>query len=211
MLQILEVAVPILLDAVYAALAAFQVRNYFHRYQQPAPTTSVKRSALRVHRDRHFVTARFGAYFPENIMALRWTTSATFLGMPLVAVAIGPDLEKNELRGHARGLIAIGDIATGVLALGGLARGVVALGGLSLGVIAMGGLSSGIFTFGGLAIGVVAVGGCALGYVAVGGFAVGIYAIGGVAIGKYVIGPLSKDPEAVEFFARYLPWIRRLL
>jgi len=32
----------------------------------------------------------------------------------------------------------------------------------------------------------------------------GYYAAGGAAIGKYVIGPLHRDPEAIEFFRRFL-------
>src|SRR4029453_4657526 len=58
----------------------------------------------------------------EESMSIRWTTTATFLGMPLVAVAIGPDPVNSEVRGHARGFIAVGDFATGVVALGGLSR-----------------------------------------------------------------------------------------
>ena len=48
--------------------------------------------------------------------------SATMLwGLPLYDIAMGPDPEKGELRGHARGIIAVGDFATGVLAIGGMA------------------------------------------------------------------------------------------
>jgi hypothetical protein len=39
----------------------------------------------------------------------------------------------------------------------------------------------------------------------VGGAAVGYYAFGGAAFGKFVFGPLHRDPEAIEFFYRYLP------
>ena len=60
---------------------------------------------------------------------IRIRSSATLWGLPLLAIALGPDFEKNEIRGHARGILAIGDIATGVLAFGGLARGVIAIGG----------------------------------------------------------------------------------
>ena len=47
-------------------------------------------------------------------MGVRWTSSATILEYPLVCIALGPDLASNEARGHARGIIAIGDIATGL-------------------------------------------------------------------------------------------------
>ena len=63
--------------------------------------------------------------------------SQTYIGeMPLWDIALGPDPENNEVRGHARGFIAIGDIATGVIALGGVARGFIALGGVAIGGIA---------------------------------------------------------------------------
>jgi hypothetical protein len=135
---------------------------------------------------------------------IRYKSSATFLEMPLLAIAVGPDAANGEIRGHARGVIAIGDIATGVVALGGVARGIIALGGLAIGGIALGGLGAGLFAFGGLALGYVAMGGAAIGYVAAGGLAIGYYAAGGAAIGKYVIGPLHRDPEAVEFFSSFL-------
>src|SRR5215471_14979384 len=60
-------------------------------------------------------------------------------GLPLWAIAMGPDLARGEFRGHARGIIAIGDIATGWLAVGGLARGFLAIGGFAIGVLAVGG------------------------------------------------------------------------
>ncbi len=62
---------------------------------------------------------------------LRKRSSVEVAGLPLWAVALGPDPEKGELRGHAKAIIAVGDMATGVVAVGGLARGVVALGGLA--------------------------------------------------------------------------------
>jgi len=65
-------------------------------------------------------------------MAIRWNSSATLLGHPLISVAIGPEPAKNEIRGHARGIIAFGDMATGYVACGGLARGLIALGGLAI-------------------------------------------------------------------------------
>ena len=133
-------------------------------------------------------------------MPPRWKSSATFLEYPLVSIALGPDSANNEIRGHARGIIAIGDVATGVLALGGIARGAIALGGLALGGIALGGCGIGILTFAGLALGYIAIGGCAIAYAAMGGLAIGHYAMGGAVIGKFVIGPLHHDPQAVDFF-----------
>ena len=109
-----------------------------------------------------------------------------------------------ELRGHAKGVIAIGDFATGFVALGGLARGVVAIGGLAAGLFSVGGLSIGLLSaFGGLAIGALAVGGGAFGAVAVGGGAGGYYACGGGAAGTHVVSAIRRDPEAVQFFSEH--------
>lgn len=142
---------------------------------------------------------------PGSAIPIRWKSSATFLEYPWISIAMGPDPANNEARGHARGIIAIGDIATGVVALGGIARGAIALGGLAIGGIVIAGGGIGILTFAGLALGYLAIGGAAIGYAAIGGLAIGHYAMGGAAFGKYVIGPLHQDPQAVEFFSKLLP------
>ena len=138
-------------------------------------------------------------------MPLRWHSAATCMGRPWVAIAIGPDLARSEFRGHARGILAIGDMASGWVAIGGLARGIVAFGGLAIGGIALGGLSVGLFAVGGLALGGIVFGGAAIGVAAAGGLAVGYYALGGAPFGQYIWGPLHRDPQAVEFFMRVLP------
>jgi hypothetical protein len=128
--------------------------------------------------------------------------STIFIGdMPLYDIALGADPEKGEARGHARGFIAIGDIATGVVAIGGLARGAIAVGGLAIG----------LFAFGGGAIGAIAVGGGAVGVVACGGGVVGYYACGGEAFGKHVLTALHRGPEAIRFFDRWIPGITQLV
>jgi len=124
--------------------------------------------------------------------------------IPFYDIAMGGDPARGELRGHAKGIIAVGDIATGVVALGGWARGVVALGGLATGLISLGGLSIGLLlALGGGAIGGLALGGGAVGGVALGGGAAGYYACGGGAAGKYVVSATRRDPEAMEFFESY--------
>src|SRR5262245_17848290 len=62
--------------------------------------------------------------------SIRRQSSRKICGLPLWAIALGPDWEKGEMRGHARGIVAIGDLATGWLALGGFARGFIAAGGV---------------------------------------------------------------------------------
>lgn len=135
--------------------------------------------------------------------SVRRRSSYEFIGMPLYSIALGPDPAKGELRGHAKGVLAIGDLATGVVAIGGLARGVIAMGGLAFGLVAFGGLAVGGLALGGAAIGLAALGGGALGYIAVGGAAVGVYAAGGAAFGEHVLSAAAQDPEAVRFFSDF--------
>lgn len=135
---------------------------------------------------------------------VRYESAARIGNLPLLALASGPDPERGEIRGHAKGIVAIGDVATGVVAIGGLARGFIALGGLALGLVSFGGLAVGALgAVGGLALGSLALGGGAVGYVAIGGGAAGYYACGGAAVGQYTIGPWYRSPEALEFFRRY--------
>lgn len=149
---------------------------------------------------------------------IRKRSEKTFCGLRWYEIALGPNPETGEVRGHARAIFAIGDIATGVVALGGLARGAVAVGGLALGLFCFGGLSIGVLlafgglalggvALGGLAIGAFAAGGGAVGFVAVGGGAVGYYALGGGAFGKFVVSAMERSPEALAFFRQYLPWL----
>ena len=138
-------------------------------------------------------------------MGVRKRASWELLGLPFYDIATGPDPAKREYRGHAKGFIAIGDIATGVIAVGGLARGFIAMGGLALGVVSVGGLSAGLgAAMGGLAISAgVAFGGGAVGSVALGGGAVGYYACGAGAAGVHAVSVTSQDPEGVAFFREH--------
>ncbi len=144
-----------------------------------------------------------GSTMPIQVRGVRRRSSYEYLGLPLWCIATGPDPARGEMRGHAKGVLAVGDMATGIVAVGGLARGVLAVGGLAVGIVAFGGLSLGGFALGGLAIGAVAVGGGALGWIAAGGAAAGFYAAGGAAWGVYVVSALERSPEAVQFFAQW--------
>jgi hypothetical protein len=140
---------------------------------------------------------------PVAMRAVRRRSDYEYLGLPLWAIAVGPDLAKGEMRGHAKGIVAIGDMATGFVAVGGLARGGIAIGGLAIGLVALGGLALGGLALGGLAIGILALGGGAVGWAAVGGAAAGIYAAGGAAWGTYVLSATERSPEAVAFFVQW--------
>jgi hypothetical protein len=140
------------------------------------PEENVEQLKKRVEELEHELGA---ARHRPAVQSVRKRSERMIGNWPLYEVAIGPDLERGEMRGHARGIIAVGDIATGVLALGGIARGVIAIGGLSVGLVGIGGCTIGLAA---------AVGGVALGGVVLGGVAIGAWAFGGLAIGLWACG-----------------------
>ena len=140
---------------------------------------------------------------------IRYRSTRMFRGCPLLVVACGPDSKQGEKRGVAKGIIAIGDIAVGVIAIGGLSAGVISIGGLSCGLVTIGGVALGGLVLGGVAVGGVAFGGVAVGLAAAGGVAVGYYAAGGKAVGTYILNATQRDPQAIDFFRHFLPWISR--
>lgn len=173
---------------------------------KPDETTQLKQRIATLEREMAVLKQRGYPY-----RGVRRRSTKTLWGLPLYDIAMGPDPEKGELRGHARGVIAIGDFATGVIAIGGVARGVIAMGGLALGLLfGMGGLGVGLLAVGGLAIGGMAIGGGAIGGIAIGGGAFGYYAVGGGAFGAQVIDAMRQDPEAVRFFNEWLPFLQGL-
>lgn len=132
-------------------------------------------------------------YYHEHRWHYEYKSKRTLFGLPLVHINRGPGIH------WARGIIAIGDIATGFVALGGIAVGLVSLGALSLGLLlALGALSLGSVSVGGLAVGLTAWGGFAFGPLSVGGVSCGVYAAGGVAIAsKVAVGGLASAPLAI--------------
>jgi hypothetical protein len=129
------------------------------------------------------------AGFP--VKSIRRESPRKFFGLPLWAIAVGSDWERGEMRGHARGIFAFGDIATGWFAFGGLARGFVAFGGLAIG----------LFAFGGLAIGIL---------VAVGGGTIGGLAFDGAQLAgsPLVVAPAATMPWAAAQLA-FIPSLAR--
>ena len=116
----------------------------------------------------------------------------TLFGLPLVHINL---CDRSLCR--AKGVIAIGNVATGLIAIGGFSAGLLTLGGFSAGLLALGGLAAGGISLGGLAVGLLAAlggaafslgiafgGGAVSGYAALGGAAVGQYAAGGTAFGS---------------------------
>jgi hypothetical protein len=136
---------------------------------------------------------------PRTRQTLRKRSNTKFLGLPLWELARGPDPAKGEVVGHARAIIAVGDIADGVLAVGRISRGVIVVGGLSLGVFSLGGVSIGL---------VAALGGVAVAPLAMGGVAIGLLALGGA--GCELHGRLHHQPQsALSGFLASIPSFAR--
>lgn len=115
------------------------------------------------------------------------------LGMPLLHVNVGLGFYR------AKGIFAVGNIATGLFSYGLLSIGLIAAGFLSLGLLAFGGVALGLLlgaggvatgalAFGGVAIGILTFGGLSIGYISIGGAAIGQYAMGGWAHGWLAVG-----------------------
>lgn len=122
-----------------------------------------------------------------------YKSKRTLFGLPLVHINCGYGLR------WARGILAVGNVATGLVALGGVAAGLLSLGGVALGLLlALGGVALGAIAIGAVAAGLLAWGGVALGWLSVGGVVKGVYAMGGVAAGsKVAMGGLASAPLAI--------------
>jgi serine/threonine protein kinase len=135
------------------------------------------------------------------MLGYEYKSPISIFGLPLVHITSG--LNPSTGRPYKSvGIIAIGNQAYGGFAFGGLAIGIVAFGGMAIGLLA---------AFGGAAIGAIACGGAAAGGIAVGGGAFGYYAWGGGAAGEHVIDAARRDPEALEFFNKYAPFLMQMM
>ncbi len=119
---------------------------------------------------------------PRSSPRYEYISKVKICGIPLVHVHFGLGVCR------AKGILAIGNIATGVIAIGPIAAGVASLGAVSVGILTLGAIILGLFSFGGIAVGLFAFGGVAVGVYAFGGVAAGYVAIGGAAFGKFALG-----------------------
>jgi len=139
-------------------------------------------------------TSEANRYLNQGIH-FEYRTKREIKGVPIFHINVGLGFYK------AKGIIAIGNIATGVVAIGVIAKGIIAIGTLAIGIFALGAFAIGLIAFAGIALGGVAVGGIAIGYLAIGGLALGIYAIGGCAVavnigvGGYASGKIAIGDE----------------
>ena len=122
-----------------------------------------------------------------------YKSKRTLFGLPLIHINCGYGLR------WARGILAVGNVATGVFAFGGVSAGLFSLGGVALGLLlALGGVALGVIAIGAVAAGLLAWGGVALGWLSVGGVVKGVYAMGGVAAGsKVAMGGIASAPLAI--------------
>ncbi|MDE6408188.1 MAG: helix-turn-helix domain-containing protein [Anaeroplasmataceae bacterium] len=101
--------------------------------------------------------------------------------LPLVHIHFGPGLYR------AKGIIAIGNIATGFISVGLVSCGLISLGVIALGLISWACFSLGLLLgFGAFSIGSLAFGGIAIGFFSFGGVSMGLYSFGGCAIAKNI-------------------------
>lgn len=124
-----------------------------------------------------------------------YQSKRTLWGLPLLHIHLG--ITKYGFC-RAKGIVAIGNIATGLLSIGGASVGAISLGALSVGGLALGAAGLGGLAVGGLAVGLAAAGGLAVGVLAVGGLSLGIYSIGGLACASQVaMGGAAKGYIAI--------------
>jgi len=132
-------------------------------------------------------------HYHNELWHYEYKSQRTLWGMPLVHI----NLCANGLC-WARGVVAIGNVATGLFSLGAFSAGLFSFGAISVGLLSLGALVLGLVSAGAVAVGLLAWGGCALGLVSIGGAAIGQYVVGGVAVGgKLAIGGVASAPVAI--------------
>jgi hypothetical protein len=140
-----------------------------------------------------------GAYFAE------FKSHATFWGLPLLHYTRGKCPETGK-RIIAKGVVAIGRLATGIFAIGHASFGVIAIGQLGLGLLfGLGQGSTGLYAVGQVAVGsMFGLGQLATGEIAIGQLCYGKYVLAQFGHGDYVWSQNRADPEAVRFFRSLL-------
>ena len=115
------------------------------------------------------------------ILDYEYKSKRTLFGLPLVHINTGWGVKR------AKGILAIGNIATGIFSIGLLSIGLFSLGVLALGLfLALGVFSVGALSLGSIAIGGFALGAIAIGYIAMGAVSIGVYATGALAVASRV-------------------------
>ncbi|MDE7016599.1 MAG: helix-turn-helix domain-containing protein [Lachnospiraceae bacterium] len=101
-------------------------------------------------------------------------------GLPLVHVNIGFGACR------AKGIFAVGNLASGIFSIGLLSAGVFSVGILSAGLF---------FALGTVAVGLISVGSLAIGCIAFGAITLGIFCMGALNFGEFCVGALSYGKQ----------------
>lgn len=118
-------------------------------------------------------------YVKPKRLHYEYKSQKTVKGIPLVHVNFGLGLYR------AKGIFAIGNVATGIFALGFISAGIIDIGLLALGLLA----------FGTVAVGLISMGTVAVGCVAMGAFSFGIFCMGALNFGQFCLGALSYGKQ----------------
>lgn len=122
-------------------------------------------------------TASYSTYRNAARPHYEYKSKKMIKGLPLVHINLGVGIYR------AKGIIAIGNLASGVVALGFLSAGIVSFGLLSVGIL---------LAFGTVAVGLlISMGSFAAGCIAFGAFTVGIFCMGAANFGEFCVGALS--------------------
>jgi hypothetical protein len=81
--------------------------------------------------------------------AMEYRSEQVWGNLPMVHVSVGGRQADGRYRlGRARGIIALGDVATGLVAIGGVAIGLFSVGGVAVGLVALGAVAIGLVAVG---------------------------------------------------------------
>lgn len=133
---------------------------------------------------------RGGAAF-FRVPHYEYVSKARLFGLPLLHVHFGFGICR------AKGIFAVGNIATGLVSVGAVSAGLVSVGAFSIGLLAFGAVVLGLLSLGAVAFGIVALGGVAVGVYAFGGAAVGYLSFGGAAVGRFAAGDWAHGYLAI--------------
>jgi len=144
-------------------------------------------------------TADSAPYYPYRRNGYEYKSERTLFGLPLVHVNIGWGMKK------AKGIIAIGNVASGLLSIGIASAGLLSIGVFNAGLIGIGAIAFGlIFAVGSIAVGTFAIGAIAIGVFALGALAIGMFSTGALAvathmaIGNHAYGHIAIGQEVAQ-------------
>ena len=132
-------------------------------------------------------------YWVSRGNVYEYKSERTFNGLPLIHIHIGLGARK------AKGVIAIGNVATGLISIGLVSAGFLSLGLLSAGILSFGLLTIGLLlAIGTVSIGTLSIGAIAIGLVTIGALSFGVYSLGALSVASRVaVGDSAYAPIAV--------------